>query len=317
MSNYPYIYNSDNNYHLVLTENQYLHWFRGYGFQIAFNPQADGEYCSSYGKMHVLNKCMERRVRHEIKQAISEGKAYTYEPGWIKSGRSQLFVMEFMGALCGSLEGRDLLRTNPKLINEYLSKVKDKSNIESVTLDDFTKYMTVKDSEDLPDINEMSSNGITMFVYFDDEYDAVIILRKNWMYMICKYDFGYRTYTYEYPEWFYEVFQLEDSYVGDLMEDLFHAMFGYAGKSSRGDVPSEVLKIEVNYKIDHWISYRSNYSVWTKFLRREYKTIDDVLSAAAEDNAEREEFNKKMSASSKENSNGLSMLLGAANASSN
>lgn len=125
--------NDADNPSLVLGWNRYLHWFRGYYFQISENHT---------GQVSVYSGA------DRLDYALHQVRDFTCDLDYWPS--EFLFVACFLPVLCYFDAGRALLKDNPKLIDDFLDLSGKVHHLSGIHLSSFMNNVTELKSDNAP-----------------------------------------------------------------------------------------------------------------------------------------------------------------------
>lgn len=100
----PYIVNENKHPSLVLRYNRFLHWFRGYHFQVSYSESGIGEWSSASTRLDVLR-------REFLKIGIDPDSTDLYQ---------MLFYMNCIAAATEIDQFRELLKSNQGLVDRFV-----------------------------------------------------------------------------------------------------------------------------------------------------------------------------------------------------
>lgn len=184
---------------LMLGINHYLHWFRGYHFQISNTH--DGQYEHYAGADRLDNA---RAVVRYVSDAEAAEKFVT--------------VGCLIPVLCHFDQGRKLLKQNTELVNEFINTTYNRVYHDSCDTDSFMKYIMVEERSKLnfpDDFPEYTYTAVRLME--DDVSYGLLLLYKDHVTLLtrCKSDV-YRVSTLSLPEWFDDF--RDDDFYGDVQD---------------------------------------------------------------------------------------------------
>ena len=171
---------------LIISDDKYLHWFRGYYFQISYTEYGDGEYNTSCFRMDYLLRCCR-----------SSGL----------SGRSAQFVFVMSAlttllCLYGRMNCWLKTESGKQTFNEFLSlSSRNECQVgKDVCLDDLMKYVDIDKFETAPSITP--DDKACVLLNHDVPY-AAVVSEENCIKVI-KYsgeEEKWLVFTVRYPGW--------------------------------------------------------------------------------------------------------------------
>lgn len=177
---------------LMLGWKKYLHWFRGYHFQISGTHSGIGSFYSGADRLDfALNAT--RNVRYGMDDAA--GKF--------------IFVGCLIPVLCYLEQGTRLLNApNSILLNEFVKMSGELDNLDNTCMDDFMKYVSVKEYSTQPSYPAEVYGAIDgdIAVRILDEslgYGLLTIGRNTITFTAHPKDIQFRTRKIAIPDWFF------------------------------------------------------------------------------------------------------------------
>lgn len=177
---------------LILSWGNYLHWFRGYHFQISNTEDGIGEVYSGADRLdHALHT-----LRH-----LDYVDDNTFE-----QAKRCVFTASMIPVLLHFSNGYQLLENNPELINSFLDLSGSAARLGSVSLDDFMKYVTVNEYRRKPSfpgdiVGTNDYDKAVMITCHNYGYGLLTFGKDNITFTTCIKNGSYRTLQLKMPEW--------------------------------------------------------------------------------------------------------------------
>lgn len=190
---------------LMLSWGNYLHWFRGYHFQISGTHSGHGTVYSGADRLdHALNSISNLRDDYADNNYFAAGNF--------------VFVACFLPVLCYLEQGRKLLESHDNVIlNDFLRESGKLSRLHDVCLDDFMGYVSIKEYSTQPaypgEIYGAGDNGFAIRILDDSlGYGLLTIDRHDITFTTHPKEYLYRTRRVYLPDWFANRILDEDDY---------------------------------------------------------------------------------------------------------
>lgn len=176
---------------LVLGWGKYLHWFRGYYFQISGTHDGFGSVYEGADRLDLALNAV-RNLRYYGKYAAEE----------------YLFVACLIPVLCHFDQGRKLLNEqNTELLNKFIHLSSKHAYLPATNLDNFMQYITVREYVFKPDLHQICNAEDDVFAVriLDDKfcYGLLTVDKHNITFTTCVKENLYRTTCLAIPDWLY------------------------------------------------------------------------------------------------------------------
>ena len=173
---------------IILGIDKWLHWFRGYYFQISDTSDGVGEVYHGVDRLdHTLDYLEDLKYIDSYNQAARD-----------------VFTACLIPVLCHYDCGIDILRSNRELVNDFLEQSCGRSYVKSASLDDFDRLYSETVYESKPEIDDVLSDETYQAIQLicDGKCYGVLVLSSSEFVLIKSSSGSYKVAKFRLPDWF-------------------------------------------------------------------------------------------------------------------